>query len=454
MSDAAPPLTRLLASFVVETDAAALPANVLGETVRSFVNFFGCALGGARQDSVERAVRAAVNAGLAGDATLIGRPERLTPLDAAMVNCHASAAYAFDDTHLSTVLHPTGPVAGPLLAEAERRTIDGETFVAALAIGLEVECRVAKMLTVPPAEPELGWYMTSVAGPLGAAAAIARVRGLDVERTGWALGLAGTQSAGHRQNHGSMCTSLSPGLAARAGYWAALLAEEGVTSSAAALEGANGFAQLFAKTPCLPHAADELGRRWDMLDNVAKPYPCGIVIHPSLDACLDIASTPGFAPEGIGKVELFVNPLCLMLTDRPDPPDAQLAQVSLQHWTAAALSHGAAGIEEGEDACVRDPNVAALRARIDARPDDGVGRDGARVRVTMDSGETFERTVEHGIGSLDRPMTDAELDRKFLDQAARALPPDQAEQALAASRGIATLADASNVLAAAPLSGG
>lgn len=440
------PVTRRLAEFALAADWTSLSTDVQGQAIRDCVNFVGCALGGARHDAVERTVKAAAPFAGGGEATLIGREERLTPLDAALVNCQASAANAYDDTHLATVLHPAGPVAAPLLAEAERRPVSGEEFLAALVVGVEVSCRVGKMLAAPPAEAEVGWYMTSVASPIGAAAGMARLLGLDIGQATHALGLAATQSAGFRQTHGSMCTSLSPANASRAGYWAAVLAAEGVTATETTLEGRYGFADLFAPAASLENALGGLGDEWEALQNMAKPYPCGIVIHPILDGCLEIANSPGFDAEAIKRIDLGLHPLCLTLTDRPAPPNAQLAQVSLQHWAAATLVRRAAGIEEGEEAAVHDPAILAARRKIHPTADASVGRDGALVRIEMAGGEVHERRVAHGIGSLARPMTDEELDAKFMGQAVRVLPVDRSRALLRQCREAARLEDISAIL--------
>jgi len=440
-----PAVTRILAEFAAETRAADLPDIVRSEAARSFVNFVGCALGGARHAAVERTLSAARSFAGGPPVALIGRAERLGALEAALVNCQASAAHAYDDTHLATVTHPAGPIAAPLLAEAEQRPVDGEALLAAFAIGVEIACRVAASITVAPADGNVGWYPTGVACPIGAAAAVARLRGLDVGRIMAALGVAASQSAGFRQTHGSMCTSLIPGMAARAGYMAAIFAEAGVTCSEQALEGPRGFADVFAPKAWLPHATDGLGARWEMLANMAKPYPCGIVIHPALDGCLAIAATDGFDPGAIRRVELGVNPLCLVLCDRPAPPDGQRAQVSLQHWAAAALARGQAGVAEGSDAAVADPAVLAVRAKIAAMPDESVGRDGAVVRVLMADGSEHARHIAHGIGSLERPMTDPELDAKFLDQARLSLSEAAARSALTLCRRLPELADVGEI---------
>jgi 2-methylcitrate dehydratase PrpD len=417
-----PAATRTLADFIVDTRFPHLPEVVRREGARTFVNWVGCALGGCGHEAVTIAVAAAEEFSGQQRASVLGRGRILDAINAAFVNCLASSAHAFDDTHLATVTHPTGPIAAVLLALAERGRMTGEAFLTALVLGIEVTCRLSTALLVPPARGQVGWYITGVTGGIGAALAAARVLGLDRQRTIWALGLAAAQAAGFRQTHATMATSFVPAHAARCGLQAALLAARGFTCSDQILEGPHGFATVFAEAPYLATATDGLGTRWEALANTYKPYPCGIVIHPAIDACLQIVQEAVLAPETLTRVRLGVHPLCLTLCDRPAPANSHEAKVSLQHWTAAALVRRAAGLAEGTDACVHDPVVRAVRSRVEAVPDASVGRDGAVVRLECTDGRVLETRVEHCIGSLARPMTDAELEAKFMGQALEVLP--------------------------------
>jgi 2-methylcitrate dehydratase PrpD len=441
--------TRLLAEFIARATPVQMPERLRAEAVRASLNFIGCALGGARHPAVTRTMAVAERFSGAERVSVIGHGRRLDALGAALVNCQSSSAHAFDDTHLATVVHPSGPVAAAILALAEGRTVSGPDFLLALALGIEVACRLAAALVVPPAEAQLGWYMTGVTCGVGAAAGAARLLCLPPRQTGWALGIAAAQSSGFRQTHATMCTSLIPGHAARAGLWAALLAEQDVTCSDHVFEGPRGFADVFAPKAHLSAATDGLGEHWEMLANVYKPYPCGIVIHPAIDGCLEIAAEPGFEATAIDEVDLGVHPLCLVLCDRPAPADGQVAQVSLQHWTAAALVRAAAGIPEGSDDCVADPAVQAVRARVRAKLDPSVGRDGAVIRIKMRDGKLHERRIEHAIGSLERPMSDAELEAKFMAQALPILSEAKARALSVLCRRLPELDDAAAIARAA-----
>jgi len=178
-----PATTRELADFIVRTRFVDLPETVRRAGVRAFLNWVGCALGGYRREAVEIAVAVAEEFSGEKRVSVLGRGRLLDGLNAAFVNCLALSAYAFDDTHLATVTHPTGPVAAVLLALAERNRLTGDAFLTALVLGIEATCRLSTALLVPPARGQVGWYITGVTGGIGAALAAAKVLGLDLQRT-------------------------------------------------------------------------------------------------------------------------------------------------------------------------------------------------------------------------------------------------------------------------------
>lgn len=418
----APAMTSALADFALGEPRFSSEVREAG--IRSFFNVLGCTLGGAHHRATEIAYGVAKEFAGAPATTLLGRGRLVDALNGAYLNCLAASAHAFDDTHLATVVHPSAPIASALLALAERAPLTGDAFLQAFIIGVEIQCRIGMMLFVAPAQGQWGWYASGVAGGIGAAAAGARALGLSSEQTRWAIGLAANQASGFRQTHGTMCTSFIPAHASRSGLQAALLAAAGFTASDSALEGTNGFCDVFSHRAHRIAATNDLGSEWEILRNTFKPYPCGIVIHPVLDACLKIARDYRVEPTQISAVTLDVDPLCLTLCDRPTPDSDQLAQVSVQHWAAAALVRGSAGLREGANECVLDPTIISVRQKVDARPHPTVGRDGAQVTVRLLDGTSFTDTVEHCTGSLARPMTNAELEAKFNDQAMPLLGPD------------------------------
>ncbi|MBM84866.1 MAG: 2-methylcitrate dehydratase [Rhodospirillaceae bacterium] len=371
---------------------------------------------------------------------MLGRQERTDSLSAAYLNALSASAHAFDDTHLETVVHPTATVAASLLAAAERRElatgsrmhpISGKQLLDALILGIEIQIRLGTALLAPPAQGQLGWYASGIAGGVSAAAASSRIMGLSSERACWAMGLAANQASGFRQTHGSMCTSFVPAHAARCGLQAAVLAERGFTASEKSLEGKNGYFDVFAIRANPAAAIASLGEQWYVQDNTFKPYPCGIVIHPVLDACLAFAANSPVDIHSIEKIVIEVNPLCLILCDRPEPENSQLAQVSVQHWAAAALARGRAGLAEGDDNCVNDPAVVSLRRKVSPKPNLSLTRDAAKLTIETKDGKRIKEQVIHCLGSAERPMTDDQLSTKFLDQAGTVLNRREAELLLA-----------------------
>src|SRR5262245_47909488 len=293
--------TRELAQFAAGSRWSDVPQEVRHEGARAFLNWLGCAIAGCRDDSVERLLAALAEFAGAAQATLIGRGGRLDALTAACINGAGSNRLDFDDTHLRTVIHPTVPVASALLSLAEHRPLTGAKFLHAFVLGIDAECRIGN--AVSPGHYERGWHITATCGVLGAAVACGKALGLDAQRMTWALGIAATQAAGLMDTLGTMCKSYNMGHAARNGLAAALLAARDFTSSERGLEAPRGFLNVLAEGADPAEVTSELGVRWELMQNAYKPYPCGIVIHPVIDACLDLRAAHRIDPGQIVAVQ-------------------------------------------------------------------------------------------------------------------------------------------------------
>lgn len=423
--------TRPLARYIIGSRFEDIPEAVRREGVRAFVNYLGCVVGGCREAPVERALATYGEFSGPPQATVIGWGKRVDAPTAALINTMSNFVHSYNDTHLATVAHPTGAPASALLALAERQPVSGPQFVHALILGVEVACRMANVIAAPPARCHVGLSTHGVTNVIGTAAAVGKLIGLNEQQMVWALGLAATQAAGVRSSHGSMATKLIGGQAARSGMMAAYLAAKDFTCAEHPLESAKGFAAVFSDPSNLPAATDRLGAHYEVMAVAYKPYPCGIVNHAAIDACLQVAAEPGFDAGAIDRVELRVHPLTMQLTDRPDPQDRMQAIVSVQHWAAVALLYRKTGLEQGSDRCVRDPALAAVRARISATADASLDAQAAAARVFLKDGRVLDAHVAHCCGSLERPMTDSELDEKFRGQAQTMMSATQTQALLA-----------------------
>jgi 2-methylcitrate dehydratase PrpD len=404
-------VTHQLARFIVESQWRDIPKPVRHEAKRSLLNWLGTAIGGCNDPAVDAALAALREFSGPPQATVLGRRERLDILNAAVINAISSNILDFDDTHLRTVIHPTVPVAAALLALAEHTPITGAQFLHAFILGVEVECRVG--IAVSPEHYNAGWHITATCGVFGAAAACGKVLKLDARQMTWALGIAATQSSGLTAMLGSMTKTYNMGHAARNGLMAALLAQKNFTSSERGLEAPRGFAHVLSSRCDLNAIVDGLGASWELAHNAYKPYPCGIVVHPVIDACLQLRSEHAIAADTISKIELRVHPLVMKLTGNPVPRDGLEAKLSVQHCAAAAFLFGAVGVKEFTDECATNATVVALRARVTATIDQAMNAAAADVVITLKDGTQHHAFVPHALGSLERPLTDVDLETKF-----------------------------------------
>jgi 2-methylcitrate dehydratase PrpD len=439
-----PQTTARLAAFLAASRWEDIPDAARREGVRSLLNFVGGALGGSRDEAVELAVKVLAPYFGPAQASVIGRGERPDALNAAFLNAVSSNVLEYDDTHLATVIHPAAPVVPGLLALAEQRRVSGAELLHALILGIETECRIG--LGVMPTHYRRGWHITATCGIFGAAAAAGKLLGLDATRMAWALGHAATQSAGLVESLGSMSKSIGVGNAARNGLAAALFAEAGFTAAERAIEGRYGFAPVTSDSVNLAAIAEGLGDSWEILANCYKPYPCGVVLFPVIDACLELRARHAPPPERIAQIIVRGHPLLRERADRPDVETGREAKVSIQHSVSAVFLHGAAGLKQYEDSCVADPAMRALRAKVAVEKDEGVPVEAAHVTLILDDGARFAEHVRHGRGTPGRPMSDAELDAKVRELIAFGAPGVDAAGLIAAIRAIEGEADAARIV--------
>jgi len=409
----APPVTQILAKHVATHPgflAGGWSDSVDHEAHRTFMNWFGCAVGAAHHEAADAALAAVRMLQPAAQASVLGRAEKVDMASAALINGITSHTFDFDDTHLKTIIHPAGPVASAVLALAEHTGASGRELIDALVLGIDVSCRVGNAMY--PEHYDRGWHITGSTGTLGAAAACARLLKLDVQKTAMALGIAASQPVGMREQFGTMTKPFHPGGAARAGLMSALLAQHGYTASPKALEAPRGMMQTVSTKNDWNEITGELGQRFEISFNSYKPFACGIVIHPSIDACAQLRAQ-GVTPDQIASIELKVHSLVLELTGKKEPVDGLQAKFSVYHGCAAGLTFGRAAEEEFSDDVVNRADMVALRRKVVATVDDSIDEASADVTAVLADGRRVHVFVEHAIGSLQNPMTDAMLEAKF-----------------------------------------
>jgi len=409
-------ITSTLARFVVNARWNEIPERVCHEAKRSILNFIGTALAGCREEPIEIALASLAEFSSNRQATLIGRTERVDALSAAFLNAASGNVFDFDDTHLRTVIHPTAPVTPALFALGEIRRISGSDLLLAFILGVEIECRIGNAIASD--HYARGWHITSTCGFFGSAAAAGKLLGLSAEQMIWAIGSAATQSSGLVECLGTAAKSISVGNSARQGLWSALLAQRGLKGPAAPIEGRQGYFAAMGAPPDWATLSDGLGQSWELLQNAYKPYPAAVVVHPVIDAVLELRAEHAIAPPTISRIVVRGHPLLGSRTDRPHVTTGRESQVSVQHSVAAALLFGQAGLAQFTDACVHDPAVLALRAKVEVEQDSAIPLDAADVRIWTTNGQERSIMVPHARGSVARPMSDRDIEEKVRTLAA------------------------------------
>jgi len=415
-------------------------------------NYIGCTIGGSNHATITKAHDALAPFFGKPTSSLLGHcgSRKADAQHAALLNGIASHVHDYDDTHLATIIHPTGPVASALLAYAEYSGgVSGSDLLCALTAGIEASCKIG--LAVWPEHYNVGWHITSSTGSVGAAVGVGKLMNLTEDQMAHAIGLAAVQVVGLREMFGSDTKSFHPGRAAQCGLMAALLAEQGYTSSPQALEAKRGWANVVAGggTPKLDEYLSQLGREWEIEANAFKPFPCGIVCHPAIDGSIQLhheMQSKGLQPQNIEKVQCKVHPLVIELTSKRSPRDGLEGKFSVFHGCAVGLLYGKAGPAQYADGAVTDPRVINIRDKVDATPDESLRADEVYLTVHMEDGKKLEKHVRHAVGSLEVPMSDERLTEKFVDQSALVLGGDVAKAASDAAWKIADAQDISSVL--------
>jgi len=419
MSDAnAAGATLRLADYTTRASWDDLGEPVVRHAMRSFVNVFGCAMGGSQHRAIEIAEQSFCNQDPSGSSIVIGRRRRTSAMHSALLNALSSSVYAFDDGHAEAIVHPSSPVWAALigLSGSVQAPIDGRQFLLAFSLGIEIVCRLSKSISVAPAQAPVGWSQSGITGSIGAAAACSKLINLDMHETAAAMGIAASLASGLRVAHGTMAMHLLPAQAAMLGVEAALLAGGGFTGPTQALEGQYGFLSLHTDQSVADALTGDLGQHYELLANCLKAYPCGIVIHSVIDACLQLRQKYGFDPSNIAAIRITVSKTTAALANRQHPRTEFEAQVSIQHWAAASLLEGAAGIEQGMPNAIDDPTIGQLREKCQVIVDPAMSSSTAVVALEFKKGPVLEYRVDQYRGSLSKPLSDDDINRKYLEQ--------------------------------------
>ena len=426
-------VTDYVAGFVTSTKASDIPKDVAHLGKRSVLDGIGLALAGAASATGQVTQKYVKALGFVseGGSSVIGTSMVIPARFAAFANGISIHADDYDDTQLAVakdrvyglLTHPTAPALPPALALAERDRRSGLDMMLAYQVGVEVECKVAE--AIMPRHYQTGFHSTATCGSIGAAAAAAKLLGLDRDTTRRALAIGATQAGGLRENFGTMTKPFHAGRAAENGLVAAEIALAGLTASPHGLEADRGFFRAAGGGYDASAIAGKLGEPWTFhFPGVSiKPHPSGSLTHPGMGAMLELIRKHDIKPEQVKSVSVGTNHNMPNALIHHQPKNELQAKFSMEFSMAILLLERRGGLQEYTDAVVNRPDVQAMieKVKFGVHPDaEAAGFDKMTtiIEVELTDGKVLKTRADFGKGSPSNPMTDDELSDKFRECAA------------------------------------
>ena len=411
-STAAADLTRTLAARAIGVTYESLPEPVRALARQCVLDYCGVGLAGADDPLVQILLDELAEAGGAAQAGVIGHTARLPVLSAALVNGAIGHALDYDDVNLAMPGHPSVAILPGLLALAEQRQSSGREVIAAFVAGYETACRIG--MAMRPGHYGRGFHATATVGCFGAAAACARLLGLDAEKTAQALGIAGTQAAGLKSQFGTMCKPFHAGKASQNGLLAARLAARGFSSRPDFVECEQGFALTHSPDFHPEAALAEPPNGFYILANLFKYHAACYMTHAPIECGRELRQRYGVAPDEIAAIGLSVHRGSDRICNILAPTDGLEAKFSLRQTVAMALSGvDTASLAAYSAATATDPALVALRKRIDFDFRDDCPEAAAELEVTLHDGRVLRTSHDAGIPSADIAAQGERLAGKF-----------------------------------------
>lgn len=434
-----------------------IPEAVRADTKLRVLDILGVSIAASASSAGDVARRAALRLGRGEESTILGFGDKVPAASAALANGTMSHALDFDDTHNESVIHVSAPVVTTAMTMGEAVRASGAAVLAATVGGAEITCRIG--CVTPSAFHKRGFHPTGVIGTFGAALIAGKLLGLDAAKLTHAMGVAGSQASGILEffSDGTWAKRLHPGWAAHAGITAAYLAAEGFTGPATVLEGRYGLfaTHLGAGSYPMDRVTGGLGRDWECVKTSFKPYPCGHVVHPFVDAILALHREAGLRWQDVARITCPT--AAWMMPIMCEPREVKLrpetdyhAKFSFPYSLAAALYYGRLGVEAFTDAAIQDQDLLGLAARV-FNEVDPTAPDPSRFKgwviVETRDGRKLEKVVEDNWGSERNPLSPDDVRGKFRDNAALVMPADRIERVIELVDGLERVADVGTITA-------
>jgi 2-methylcitrate dehydratase PrpD len=436
-------VTARVAQFVAETRYDKLPAEAVATAKEALLDCLGVTLAGSKEESGKICGEIARQERAREESTVLGQGFKSSALQAAFAN--GTAAHALDFDHSFTLGgQPTAPIIPAVFSLGESLRASGRQLLEAYVAGFEV---TGKLVRSVRGSNEEGWHAPGIFGVFGASAACAKLLSLDASQVQMALGITASMASGVVANFGTMTKPLHVGLAARNGVLAAKLAQRGFTANAQAIEGEVGFYESFYRgMPGEVRVLEELGNSYELVTSgiKIKPYPCGGLTHPAIDAALELRAQHGITPEMVESVTVDVQGHTYNRIIFRVPETGLQGKFCMPYLLARAIADAKVSLDAFTDAAVRDQNILRLAKKVEMRLDENLKSSDAssrpaRVTVRLKNGQSHSCYVEHAKGSREVPLTADNLKAKFMECACQAIDQSSAERAMEYIERIETL---------------
>lgn len=409
--------TRAIGRWAAGVTAATLPTAVAHHGRRVIVDYLAASIAGST-NPLSATLRRALAELEPGERATAIRGTRLTAGAAAYANGTAAHGLELDDGYTPGSVHPGAAVVPAVLAVAEARGASIDDAARAVAVAVEVTCRIAA--AAHPGLLNAGFHNTGVAGVFGAAVGVVNLSGGDEQQHCDALGLAGSHAGGLREYHaaGSEVKRLHAGKAARDGVTCGELAMRGISGPDTVLEGRQGFFSSFARGAWKPETLlGGLGEDWVGTRTYVKPYPCCRHLHAAIDAAIALHHEGAVDADAISAIDVGTYELATRF-GRIRPSSLLEAQLSMPFTVAAALRTGIVTLETFGTEQIEDRAIQDLSERVSLHVSDDAHAAYPRERpailtVTMTDGRSVRREVRQPLGEPSNPISDAELSQKF-----------------------------------------
>ncbi len=434
-----------LAGFACGLAPDGIPAEVAERARHLMLDAFGIALASTGYDFAHRTLSAMTELGSGGQRRAIGFGTRLQPREAALLNALLIHGLDYDDTHVPGVIHATAAVLPAAMTVAAETGASGAQMQTAYIAGMEVATRLGAVAR--GGFHQVGFHPTGLVGIFGATAAAGRLRGLTGEQLASAFGIALSMASGSLEflADGAWTKRMHPGWAASSAITAVTLARNGFVAPKAVFEGRFGLynAYLAGREVDLSLATAGLGEIWEIMNVAVKPLPACHFTHASADAAMALHAE--VAPEEIESVSVLVpqevvKTVCEPRGSKIRPQNSYDAQFSIPYAVASGLLRGRFGLPELSPEAIADPEVLALAARVHHAPDPDSPFPryySGEVIVTTKDGRELRCREEINRGASDRPLSSADIETKFFENACMATPHPRADLIRAAVLGLA-----------------